>query len=65
MAKEKKKKTTWERDGDTRLGWIRFTNYIREDNLRWLKTYADNNGYFLMDLLDDVITKFRNRSSNK
>ena len=57
--KARKTKQIYERDGTIRAGWRRFTTYYQNDMVNFLKTYADNNNVFVMDLINDILEKWR------
>ena len=41
-----------------RDGFVRYTLYIREEYLNYLKTYADNKRVWITDAIDDAIEVF-------
>lgn len=62
--KAKKKKETYKRDANDpflREGWKRFTTYYRVEHIDCLKNLANEKGLYLMDLIDEIITKYRKK----
>lgn len=41
-----------------RDGFVRYTLYIREEYLSYLKTYADNKRVWITDAIDDALEVF-------
>ncbi len=59
-----KKRATWERDPETsvRIGWQRWTSYYRKETINYLKTEADKQAVYVMDLLEDIINDYKRRT---
>ena len=65
MVKAKKKKQEYEREAEVRAGWKRHTTYFRREYVDYLKTYANNNNLFVMDVIDEIFGKWIKKQSAK
>lgn len=53
-----KKKQQKPKSKKIRDGFVRYTLYIREEYLSYLKTYADNKRVWMTDAIDDALEVF-------
>lgn len=53
-----KKKQQKPKSKKIRDGFVRYTLYIREEYLSYLKTYADNKRVWITDAIDDALEVF-------
>ena len=54
----KKKQERKPKSKKIRDGFVRYTLYIREEYLSYLKTYADNKRVWMTDAIDDALEVF-------
>jgi hypothetical protein len=54
----KKKQERKPKSKKIRDGFVRYTLYIREEYLSYLKTYADNKRVWITDAVDDALEVF-------
>ena len=57
----KKKQLTKERSTKVRPGWQRFTTYYTTQNIEYIKTEADKQNVYVMDLLAEIISEYKIR----
>ena len=53
-----KKKQQKPKSKKIRDGFVRYTLYIREEYLNYLKTYADNRRVWMTDAIDEALEVF-------
>lgn len=57
----KKKQQVRERSTKVRPGWQRFTTYYTTQNIEYIKTEADKQNVYVMDLLAEIISEYKIR----
>lgn len=57
-----RKKINERRNDTARPGFQRWTTFVRLENIKALKVFAAKNRMYVMDLIDEIFTEWRNRN---